>query len=230
MKREKEMTQKRILLICIIVALVIPAAAYSLAASQVGNRFEAEIRKFEEADKQNPPPKGAVLFIGSSSIRMWKDLEKDFPKVKVINRGFGGSQIEDSTNFADRIVVPYHPRLIVLYAGDNDLAGGKSPERVFSDYKSFVGKVQKGLGNVRIAYLSIKPSLARWQLTDQIKATNEMIRSFVSQHKNLIYIDIFPAMLGADGKPRPELYVKDGLHMTPEGYSVWRSIVAPYLK
>lgn len=118
----------------------------------------------------------------------------------------------------------------MLYAGDNDLAGGKSPEKVFSDYKSFVAKVQKGMGNVRIAYLSIKPSLARWQLTDQIKATNEMIRSFASQNKNLTYIDIFPAMLGADGKPRPELYVPDGLHMTPAGYSVWRSIVAPYLK
>jgi lysophospholipase L1-like esterase len=226
------MISRRGLLPYVVVILVVFAATGSSLpqARQAENRFESEIKKFEEADKQAPPPKGAVLFVGSSSIRFWKDLDKDFPATKVINRGFGGSQIGDSTYFADRIVIPYSPRMIVLYAGDNDLAGGKSPEKVFADYKDFVAKVRQHLANVSIAYISIKPSLARWQLTDQIKATNELIRGYVSHNKNLAFIDIFPAMLGTDGKPRPELYVKDGLHMTPEGYSAWRAIVAPYLK
>jgi lysophospholipase L1-like esterase len=198
--------------------------------SQATNRFEAEIKKFEEADRQNPPLQGAVLLIGSSSIRLWKDLDKAFLSVKVINRGFGGSQIEDSTCFAERIVIPCRPRMIVLYSGDNDLASGKTPERVFSDYKQFVAKVRQHLGDVRIAYISIKPSIARWHLTDQIKAANHKIRDFASKNKNLDFIDIFPAMLGADGRPRAELYVRDGLHMTEEGYALWRSSVAPCLK
>jgi lysophospholipase L1-like esterase len=120
--------------------------------------------------------------------------------------------------------------MIVLYAGDNDLAAGKTSEKVFADYRDFVAKVRKQLANVPIAYISIKPSLARWQLTDQIKATNGLIRAYASHNKKLVFIDVFPAMLGTDGKPRPELYVKDGLHMTPEGYAVWRAIVAPFLK
>jgi len=228
------MLLKRVLLSCVVgvaVLAVFAAMGASLPqASQAGNRFESEIQKFEENDRQSPPAKDSILFVGSSSIRFWKDLDKDFPSTKVINRGFGGSQIEDSTYFADRIVIPYNPRMIVLYAGDNDLAAGKTPEKVFADYKDFVGKVRQQLPKVPIAYISIKPSLARWQLTDQIKATNTLIRSYASHNKNLVFIDVFPAMLGADGRPRPELYVKDGLHMTPEGYAVWKAIVAPYLK
>jgi lysophospholipase L1-like esterase len=193
-------------------------------------RWETAIRSFEEADQKNPPPKGAVLFVGSSSIRFWTTLEQDFPSVKVINRGFGGSQIEDSTFYADRIVVSYKPRMVVLYAGDNDLASGKTPERVFSDYREFVSRLRQKLGDVPIAFISIKPSIARWRLTDQIKATNEMVKNYASKDKRLIFIDIFGQMLGADGKPRPELYVSDGLHLTPEGYALWRSAVAPHLK
>lgn len=221
------MRTRRLLLQCFIVLFAIPCA---FEARQSANRFEADIKKFEEADKQNPPAKGAVLFIGSSSIRFWKDLDKDFPETKVINRGFGGSQIEDSIYFAERIVVPYRPRMIVLYAGDNDLADGKSAEKVFSDYKDFVGKVRQHLGDVSIAYISIKPSIARRKLTDQIKTANALIKDHAAHNKNLKFIDIFPAMLGADGNPRAELYVQDGLHMTPQGYALWRAIVAPYLK
>src|SRR3954462_2033114 len=117
-----------------------------LAAGQARTApFEKEIEAFEAADKTNPPPKNAILFIGSSSIRMWKDLAKDFPEFQVINRGFGGSEISDSVHYADRIVLPYHPRQIIMYAGGNDIHGGKSPEQVFSDFKAFVGAVRKAL-------------------------------------------------------------------------------------
>ena len=212
-----------------LLTLTVLAIAPARQGMQVAHQWESEIKKFEEADQQSPPPKGAVLFVGSSSIRLWRTLEKDFPSVKVINRGFGGSQIEDSTYYADRIIVPYQPRLVVLYAGDNDLAAGKTRDRVFEDYKEFVSKLRQRLSDVRIAFISIKPSLARWNLVDKITSVNEMVRRYASKDKRLIFIDVFPAMLGMDGTPRPELFVSDGLHMTPAGYALWKSIVTPYL-
>ena len=123
--------------------------------------FENEIKAFEQSDKTNPPPKDAVLFVGSSSIRLWKTLEQDMPGMKVINRGFGGSQVEHSVRYADRIVLPYRPKLIVFYAGDNDIAAGKTPNRVLEDFKAFVAKVKTALPNTKILYVSIRPSVAR---------------------------------------------------------------------
>ena len=138
-------------------------------------RFENEISAFETADKTNPPPKRAILFIGSSSIRLWKTLPQDFPGHKVINRGFGGSEIADSVYFADRIVFPYEPRMIVLYAGGNDINGGKSPEVVSADFKAFVEKVRAKLPDTRIAYISIAPNPARWSQVERVKAANKLI-------------------------------------------------------
>jgi lysophospholipase L1-like esterase len=121
-------------------------------------KWETEIRTFEAADKTNPPPKGAILFIGSSSILLWKTLAGDFSEHKVINRGFGGSQIIDSVNFAGRIVLPYRPRMVVLYAGGNDINSGKSPEQVFADFQAFVKKVHATLPETRIAYIPLRPT------------------------------------------------------------------------
>lgn len=194
------------------------------------SKWEAEIRKFEDADRQAPPPKGAVLFIGSSSIRMWKDVATDFPDTKVINRGFGGSEIADSTAFVDRIVAPYQPRLVVLYAGDNDLNSGKTPQQVFAAYQAFVHRVRAKLPKVKIAFISIKPSLARLKLMEQMRATNDLIRGYATKQKNLVFIDVFTPMLNAEGQPRPELFIQDGLHMTREGYDIWRRVIAPYLR
>lgn len=193
-------------------------------------RWENDIKAFEAADHEAPPPKGAVLFVGSSSIRMWKELAQDFPDTKVINRGFGGSQIADSTYFADRIVIPHQPRMVVLYTGDNDLAAGKSPQQVFDDYKSFVARVRDKLPKARIAFLSIKPSLARLKLMDQIRETNRLVREFAAAGKGLDYIDVFTPMLNAEGQPRPELFLKDGLHMNREGYAIWTKAAASFLK
>jgi len=203
---------------------------FTRAASAAEGKFEKEIAAFEAADKKQPPPRDAVLFIGSSSIRMWKSLAEDFPGIPVINRGFGGSQIADSTMYADRIAIPYHPRLIVMYAGDNDIGGGKTPQQVRDNFKAFVDKVRSAQPDVPIDYISIKPSIKRWALVDKIKEANALIEQYAKSEKNVTYIDCFTPMLGPDGKPRPELLRPDGLHMTPEGYKLWVSILTPYVK
>ena len=200
------------------------------AASAAEAPFEKEIVAFEVADQKAMPPQNAVLFIGSSSIRMWKTLDADFMGIAVINRGFGGSKIADSMHYADRIVIPYHPRKIVMYAGDNDIAAGGTPQQVLEDFQAFVSKVREKMPDVPISYISIKPSLKRWKLVDQIKAANALIEKFATEGKNLEYIDVFTPMLGSDGKPRAELFRPDGLHMVAKGYELWTSIIAPKLK
>jgi len=216
------------LLILALTAIALQVSAF--AQQTPGNRFESEIQKLETSDKGNPPPQGAVLFIGSSSIRLWKSLTTDFPGVKVINRGFGGSEIRDSTYFVDRIVTPYHPRLVVFYAGDNDLAGGRTPQQALEDYKAFVDRVRLNLPRVKIDFISIKPSVAREALLDKMKQTNSLIKSYVAKDRDQRFIDVFTPMLNAEGKPRPELFGPDNLHMNANGYELWRAVVAPYLK
>jgi lysophospholipase L1-like esterase len=193
-------------------------------------RWEGEIRKFEAADREHPPPKGGILFVGSSSIRLWTSLSEDFPNRNALNRGFGGSELEDSTHYADRIVVPYQPRIIVLYAGDNDLARGKTPQRVLEDYQSFVRRVRQKLPDVKIVYLAIKPSPARIALLEQMRAANDLIRRYLASQRNLSYVDVFTPMLGRDGTPRPELFGPDGLHMNRQGYELWKDLLAPELQ
>jgi lysophospholipase L1-like esterase len=212
----------------LLLAALCPAAVS--AQTPPANQWEAEIRKFEESDRVQPPPPGAVLFVGSSSVRLWQSLVEDFPGVKVINRGFGGSQIADSTFYADRIVVPYKPRMVVLYAGDNDLAAGRTPRQVFEDYKAFVARVSRELPQAKIAFISIKPSPSRAALLPKVREANGLIRDYVSRDKRLAYIDVFTPMMGADGSPRPELFGPDMLHMNREGYLLWKSVVAPYLR
>jgi lysophospholipase L1-like esterase len=227
---EEKMIRKWSWLLTLCFLVVCAASAPAQISPAPGNKWEEAIRKFEEADRQNPPAKGAVLFIGSSSIQMWKNLAEDFPQVKVINRGFGGSEITDSTYYVDRIVAPYQPRIIVFYAGDNDLASGKTPQKVFEDYQEFVKRVKAKLPEARIAFISIKPSLARASLMQKMCTANEMIRRYAANDKHLIYIDVFTPMLGQDGMPRRELFGPDGLHMNKEGYSLWRGVIAPYLR
>ena len=148
----------------------------------------------------------------------------------VINRGFGGSEIADSTRYADRIVIPYHPRQIVMYAGDNDLAKGKSPQQVAGDFKAFVQKVRAALPDVRISYIAIKPSIQRWKLVDKIREADRLIREYAAGEKNIDYIDVFTPILDAQGMPRKELFRDDGLHLNRKGYELWVSLVRPYLQ
>ena len=206
---------------------MLPLAA--VAADHDSSRWEKSIARFEAADKKQMPRTDGILFIGSSSIRMWKTLERDFPGEPVINRGFGGSQIADSVHFAGRIVHPYKPRQIVLYAGDNDVAAGKSPETVLADFQQFLKTVRAKLPKVRVSFIAIKPSLSRWKLSGKMAMANSLVRNTCSKDKRLDYIDIWQPMLGDNGKPRPDLFLGDGLHLNTKGYALWTSIVKPHL-
>jgi lysophospholipase L1-like esterase len=192
-------------------------------------RWGKEIQAFEEADQTNPPPRGAVLFIGSSTIRLWTNLAQVFPRHQVINRGFGGSHLSDSVAFVDRIVTPYRPRLVFLYAGDNDIAAGKSPERVLGDFKAFVERIHAALPETRIGFLAIKPCPAREKFLDRVKATNRLIREYAAGNGRLLYVDTFTPMLAEDGRPRADVYLKDGLHPNVQGYALWASVLRPIL-
>ena len=201
----------------------------SVSADHDSSRWEKYIARFEAADKKQMPQPDGVLFIGSSSIRMWKTLEQDFAGLPVINRGFGGSQIADSNHFAGRIVHPYKPRQIVLYAGDNDVAGGKSPETVLADFQQFLKTVRAKLPKVRVSFIAIKPSLSRWKLSGKMAMANSLVRDACGKDKRLDYIDIWQPMLDDNGKPRPDLFLGDGLHLNAKGYALWTSIVKPHL-
>lgn len=214
--------------LCLLLAPSLVQAQTKAKLAHTEKLFEKEITAFEAADKTNPPPKGAILFVGSSSIRLWTNITADFPKHKVINRGFGGSHISDSIAFADRIVLPYEPKMIVMYAGGNDINYGKTPEQVLADFKTFTSKVHEALPKTKIAYISIALNPARWHEADKVKAANALIKDFCDKN-HLTYIDIIPPMLDADGKPRPELFRNDRLHMNLEGYKIWTSIIGHYL-
>ena len=192
------------------------------------DRWEKDIQKFEARDRESSPQEQGVLFIGSSSIRGW-DLEESFPGKNYINRGFGGSQIVDSTHFSDRIIFPYKPRVIVLYAGDNDVNSGKSPEQVFEDFRRFAKTVHQKLPKSRIVFVAIKPSIKRWNLVGKMREANRLIDEFCGEDSRLVFVDIDKPMLGEDGRPRKDLFVEDGLHLSASGYKLWTSLVAPHL-
>jgi lysophospholipase L1-like esterase len=189
--------------------------------------FEDEIAQFEAADKINPPPQHAVLFVGSSSIVVWPNLRADFPNTQVVQRGFGGSNLGQIVHYAPRIVLPYCPRLIVLYAGDNDLAEGGTPEQILSDFKSFVGLVRQSMPRTRIVFVSIKPSTSRVTLIDKMRLANALVRQYVETDPTLTYVDVFTPMLGSNGLPRDELFQSDLLHMNAKGYALWRDLLQP---
>ena len=219
------MTRRAVVFVSV---LLLPGARIAVAQSPADPdpvRFEAEIKAFDELDRKNTPPKGAVLFVGSSSIKRWSTAE-GLPGLTVINRGFGGSYIADVNHYFDQTVRKYAANVIVFYAGDNDLGGGKSPDRVFADYQAFVEKVHAAKPDTEIFFIAIKPSLARWKLWQTMKAFNERVRTFSSSRPRLHFVDVAPPMLGTDGQPRPELFVEDGLHMTPAGYEIWNGLVS----
>jgi lysophospholipase L1-like esterase len=202
-------------------------AAYPAASRVDTARFADEIAEFLKSDRLHPPRPGGVVFVGSSSIRMWPHLATDFPGENVIQRGFGGSELSDVVHRAPEIVLPYRPRLIVLYAGDNDLAAGRTPEDILSRFESFVSLIHDALPRTRIVFVSIKPSWSRVSLLDKMKQANDLVRRYIAGRPGLSYVDVFTPMLGADGKPRMDLLVADSLHMNEMGYSIWRRRLMP---
>jgi lysophospholipase L1-like esterase len=217
-------------------AMFLAAASITVGAQQPAlqppqdpNRWEPAIQKFEEQDKQTPPPKGGIVFVGASSIVRW-NLAEWFPDLKdAINRGFGGSEMADSAKYASRVVVPYAPRTVVLYPGENDIARGTTPETVGVGFAKFYQTVHSALPKTRIIAIGLKPTPARWHLNDSFLEANALIRGYCQSHSNCTYLDVSHDMLGADGKPKPELFISDGQHMTPEGYKIWSRLIRPLL-
>lgn len=203
--------------------------AWSAETKRDFSIWEKEISAFEKADATNPPPKNAILFAGSSTIRIWTTLAKDFPEHRVINRGFGGSQIVDSTHFADRIIFPYAPSAIFFRAGGNDIAAGKSPARVFDDFKEFVATVHRKLPATDIYFMSWNPTVLRWDNRDKEKALNDMVAEFAKTAPHVKYVDVYNISLDANGQPRPELFRSDKLHFNAEGYKLLVAATRPFL-
>jgi len=198
-------------------------------AKDPAERWEETIRGFEEWDSKNSFPADAVLFVGSSSIRLWPTREC-FEELGVINRGFGGSQISEVNYYAKRIVLRYEPEVIVFYAGDNDVAAGKNAQQVFDDYKKFLTLVHEKLPATRIIFVGIKPSRSRWSLWPVMNEANTMIKNYCGRDGRLFYFDSAGPLLGDDGEPRVEFFLKDNLHLNAKGYEVWTRSLRPILK
>ena len=199
--------------------LVLPLAAKD---------WEKDIAALEAKAAKAEYARGGYLFVGSSSIRMW-DLKKSFPELATINHGFGGSELSDSIQYANRIVIPFQPKVVFLYAGDNDIGNGKSAEVVVKDFVTFAATLRAALPETQVVFLPIKPSLKRWALWPEMKKANSEIEMFTRTMAHLHYLDTVTPMLGADGKPMAELFKSDGLHMTEKGYVLWNKVVAGWV-
>lgn len=208
-------------------ALALPGLTQTAGAQ---DRWAEKIAHFVSVDRANPPTPGGVLFAGSSTITIWNSrLAADFPGHPVVGRGFGGSTIPDQIRHIDRIVLPHKPRLIVFYCGENDIASGRPPAQVASDFARFCELVFAELPETRILYVGMKPSPKRWQLQDKFDQAEALLADYCSRAFRVARLDIKAAFLGADGKPRAELYAQDELHLGPEGYRVLRDLVEPLL-
>jgi lysophospholipase L1-like esterase len=219
---------------CALWSLPVANAASQEAASEPASktsgqhRFESEIAAFEKWDRKNSWPRDAVLFVGSSSIRLWQTAEA-FPNVSVINRGFGGSTIADVNHHFDRILPKYKPRAIVFYSGDNDIAAGRSPQQVFEDFQEFARKAHEDLPKTPIFFISIKPSIARQRLWPKMKEANTLIQRLSDFNSQVRFVDVARPMLGVRDAPRKNLFLDDGLHLNAAGYKIWNDTLAPFL-
>ena len=192
-------------------------------------RFESEIEAFDSLNRVNPPAKGCFIFYGSSSIRMWKSLEDDFKTFPVVNRGFGGSQLSDALYYFDRVLVPWQPAKIILYEGDNDIATGKSPKKILNDLKLFYKMVHEKIPMAEVGILAAKPSPSRWDLKKKYEKTNSMLSKYCDMNESFTFIDVYNPML-LNGRPNPEYYIKDSLHMNAKGYELWTRLVKPFIE
>lgn len=193
--------------------------------------FWKEIQAFKAADEVHMPPANAIVFVGSSSFKMWKDVAQSFPDHTVINRGFGGSSLPHVIEYAKDIVIPYHPKQVVIYCGDNDfMSDTVTSEIVVDRFKTLFRLLRRELPGVSILYVSIKPSPSRQHLMPKMAAANTSIRRFLKKKRDARFIDIWDPMLDANGQPRPELFLEDNLHMNKKGYAIWQKALEPYLK
>lgn len=194
--------------------------------------WDWSIVRFETQDRLHPPSPGAIVFTGSSSITFWKTLEQDMAPLPVINRGFGGSKIQQIAHYADRIVIAYNPRAVVLFAGTNDIAGSrpKTAQQVLKGYLAFVKTVQSALPQIPIYYISITPTPSRWKLWPIVLEANRLIQAYTETDLRLHFIDLTPSILNPDGMPNRSLFRIDRLHPNAKGYTVWTRIIKPVLQ
>ncbi|WP_284464244.1 GDSL-type esterase/lipase family protein [Chryseobacterium sp.] len=194
--------------------------------------FWQDIQEFKKQDQQNPPPKDAILFIGSSSFTKWTDVADYFPTKTIINRGFGGSRLTDLNYFADDLLAPYQPKQIIIYCGENDFADNHQlkAQKVVKRYKTLYRKIRERFPNIEVDYISIKYSPSREKLWPQMKEANKMIAAFMKKEPNAEFIDVTKAMEDANGNVRKDIFVEDMLHFKPEGYQIWTKVMNPYMK
>jgi lysophospholipase L1-like esterase len=209
-------------------AFTVPALAQEPPADPFA-KWDKEIAALEKKLKDKPPEKGSIFFAGSSSIKFW-DVKKSFPDLPVVNVGFGGSVIRDTTHFAEKILIPFEPKTIVFFAGDNDLAAKRTPEQVRDDFRDFTKVVHAKLPKTAIFFISVKPSPSRWKLYDQQQKANELVKADCAKDETLKYVDVVGAMLGKDGMPLPDIFKPDNLHMNDKGYEIWAGILKPLLR
>ena len=220
-------TSQRLLLLGLL-SLAFSAAAQEKKEEPKAGKWDKEFAAMEARDKAAPPPKNGIVFVGSSSIRLW-DLKKSFPDLPAVNRGFGGSQLADSVEHFDRLVLAHQPKIVILYAGDNDLVG-KSPQQVADDFAAFLKKLRTSLSQTRLIYIGVKPSLARAKLIEKQRETNKLIQTQCGADKLCTFLDVEKPMQGSDGQLRGDLFLKDGLHMNEAGYKIWAELLQPLLK
>ena len=230
MRRALPTRRHRALIVVLAAAAVLASATLrAQVAPRDPARWEPNVAAFEEHDRKAPPAKGGIVFVGASSIVRW-NVAEFFPDLPVINRGFGGSEMADTAHYAARTVLPYAPRIVVLYPGENDIARGVPPETVADGFERFVATVRGALPDTRILVIGLKPTPARWKFNDQMLETNRRLRDIASRHEGITYISVEKAMLGPDKHPRPDLFIEDGQHMTRTGYEIWTDIVRPHLR
>lgn len=212
--------------------LLLQLLALSASAQENKAPFWNDIRQFKKLDSAAFPKAEQVLFVGSSSFTMWKDVQDYFPQYPIINRGFGGSSLTDLIRYADDIILPYQPKQIVIYCGENDFAGDEKlmPAQVAERFYELFGIIRKKYKKVPVAYISMKPSPSRTQLMPKFNVANVMIKEFLKKKKHTAYIDVYHAMLNSDGTPMADIFLKDKLHMNKKGYAIWQKIIEPYLK
>jgi hypothetical protein len=209
------------------------AGCASLPANSIAthdpSRWQGEIAAYERADATNPPPRGCIVFAGASYIQKWGPrLATDFPGMQVIDRGFGGCELADVYDYADRIIIPYSPREVVIYAGGNDIAFGLRPEIVYGDFVALVSKLRHAMPKARLVFISLPPSPSRLADTRKFKQVNDLIAVYC-QAQGISFVNTFALMLGPDGRPLPGIYAPDRLHLNAKGYDLWRDAVKPYL-
>ena len=225
MAKKSIMKKVRLLLIFISVANI-------MFAQESKPAFWYDIQSFKKQDSIHMPAKNEILFVGSSSFTMWKDVQNYFPQYPIINRGFGGSSLPDVIHYAYDVIFPYQPKQIVIYCGENDIAGDSTVtgKIVFERFKKLFTGIRTNLANVPIAYICMKPSPSRWNMKERMIEGNGLIRKYLRKKKNNAkFIDVWKAMLGPDGKPLPDIFLEDKLHMNTKGYAIWQKLIEPYL-